>query len=372
MYILCVLWCFSACVPPPVIVTTVPTLVLNAATATVPSVIGVQPTAVVELAAMPTLSAVETAVNAATATTVREYEVQAGDTLFGLAIAFDVPMAAMQLQNDLGIATTIKVGEVLVIPSSAAWEGASPFWVLYAVKEGDALSTIAVAYGLEVAQLQAVNGLSDVDLITVGQLLVLPLYSPAEVVQAEHRPTATLRPPNTATLLPPTLVSTLAAPLAATLSPAATATPVPVLPPVAPPPPADDMAALASAVFTHLNAQRTAHNLPPLAWNGTLARAAQLHAEDCYARGWCGHSGSDGSTMRSRIIRAGYDPVRWSECWARYGSAAGAVAVWMDEVPPNDPHRRTILSTWLTEVGVGVMPGNGQGYYFIADFGTPK
>jgi len=131
------------------------------------------------------------------------------------------------------------------------------------------------------------------------------------------------------------------------------------------------MGTLAVDVFAHLNAQRAAHGLLPLAWNATLANAAQLHAEDCYARGWCGHTGSDGSTMKERIRRAGYDPGRWSECWAWYGSVAGAVAAWMDEIPPNDPHRRTILSEWLTEVGVGVMPGNGHGYYFIADFGTP-
>ena len=76
--------------------------------------------------------------------------------------------------------------------------------------------------------------------------------------------------------------------------------------------------------------------------------------------------------MKTRIIREGYDPVRWSECWAWYGTPALAVEMWMDEIPPNDPHRRTILSTYLTEVGVGVVPGNGQGYYFIADFGTPR
>ncbi len=77
--------------------------------------------------------------------------------------------------------------------------------------------------------------------------------------------------------------------------------------------------------------------------------------------------------MKERIIRQGYDPVRWSECWAWHGTPEMAVAMWMDEVPPNDPHRRTILSTWLTEVGVGVVPAaEGRGYYFIADFGTPR
>ncbi len=49
-----------------------------------------------------------------------------------------------------------------------------------------------------------------------------------------------------------------------------------------------------------------------------------------------------------------------------------AVAWWMDETPPNDPHRSTLLSTWVTEIGVAVVP-TGQGdYYFIAVFGRPK
>ena len=139
-----------------------------------------------------------------------------------------------------------------------------------------------------------------------------------------------------------------------------------------PPLPPPDLAALPGEIFRLLNEQRAAYGLPALLWNDTLASAAQRHADDCEAQGWCGHTGSDGSSYRDRIIREGYDPVRWSECWAWYGSAERAVAMWMDEAPPNDPHRRTILSDYLTEVGVGVVPGNGFGYYFIADFGTPN
>jgi uncharacterized protein YkwD len=133
-----------------------------------------------------------------------------------------------------------------------------------------------------------------------------------------------------------------------------------------------DVVGLSAEVFRLVNAQRAAYGLPPLAWSDTLARAAQRHADDCFARGWCSHTGSDGSTYKQRIIREGYDPVRWSECWAWYGSAERAVAMWMDEIPPNDPHRRTILNEALTEIGVAVVPGNGFGYYFIADFGTPR
>jgi len=40
-------------------------------------------------------------------------------------------------------------------------------------------------------------------------------------------------------------------------------------------------------------------------------------------------------------------------------------------VPPNDPHRRTLLTTWLSEIGVGVAQ-TSWGYYFIADFGRPR
>jgi len=301
--------------------------------------------------------------------TLVDYEVQPGDTLLGLAMTFDVPMAAIQLQNDLGSSTVVKVGDVLVIPPTVGWEGTSPFWVVHAVEQGEVLSTIAAAYGLDVAALQAVNGLSDVDLITVGQPLILPLDAPAEVIAAAHRPTPTPLPPPTATPVPP-----LPTPLPLDVTPAATPSEPPDSPSTVPTsPPAElpgDVAALPAAIFRLINEQRAAYGLPPYQYNAILAQAAQLHADDCYARGWCGHTGSDGSTMKERIIRAGYDPVRWSECWAWYGSPEGAVAAWMDEVPPNDPHRRTLLSTWLTEVGVGVVPGNGYGYYFIADFGT--
>ena len=101
--------------------------------------------------------------------------VQSGDTLLGLAVANDVPMAAIQLQNDMGSSTIVQLGQSLVIPPKSAWEGASPFWTVHEVVEGETLSEIAQAYGLTVADLQGANGLADADLLGVGQALVLPL-----------------------------------------------------------------------------------------------------------------------------------------------------------------------------------------------------
>ncbi|MGC9348139.1 MAG: CAP domain-containing protein [Anaerolineae bacterium] len=306
-----------------------------------------------------------------------DYTVQSGDTLLGIALNFDVPMAAVQMKNDMGAATTVHVGQILRIPPAGAWSGASPFWVVHEVASGETLSELAVRYGLDLAALRNANELADADMISVGQPLILPLTAPkvvvADTVAAAQLPEPTSPPPPTETPALPTATAGAMAAAAVSLSPPTPSPPSPTatLEIVESAPPAD-ISRLASTIFRLINEQRAAHALPPLAWSPVLAHAAQSHADDCNARGWCSHTGSDGSTYRQRMIRAGYNPVRWSECWAWYGTPERAVAMWMDEVPPNDPHRRTILSDYLTEVGVGVAIANERSYYFIADFGTPK
>lgn len=44
----------------------------------------------------------------------------------------------------------------------------------YVVQEGDTLSTIAAAFGTSVSAIQEANGISDPNLITIGQTLVIP------------------------------------------------------------------------------------------------------------------------------------------------------------------------------------------------------
>jgi len=125
-------------------------------------------------------------------------------------------------------------------------------------------------------------------------------------------------------------------------------------------------------VFQLINSARAEHGLPPYTYNETLELAAEIHGQDCQQRGECSHTGSDGSDVQTRVLRAGYDAAGASEVIVHSSSPQEAVAWWMDETPPNDPHRSTLLSTWVTEIGVAVVP-TGQGdYYFIAVFGRPK
>jgi uncharacterized protein YkwD len=294
-----------------------------------------------------------------------EHTVQPGDTLLGIATTYDVPMAAIQLENGMGDSVVVQVGQVLDIPSADGWEEASRFWVVHVVKAGETLVGIAQGYGLKAAEIKAVNGLADADLIRAGQELVIPLGGPA----APTSPPPTNTPPPTSTPTPLPAYPTVTPTLLSSSSVEPTVAPAATLPPAVPPP--ANVAAWPYEIARLINEVRAQHGLPPLAYNETLAQVAQAHANDCLDRGWGSHYGSDGSNLKIRMERAGYAPARWSECWAHVQSPRRAIEIWMDEVPPNDPHRRTILSTYLTEVGVGVVQPQWN-YYFFADFGTPR
>jgi uncharacterized protein YkwD len=335
--------------PPEPTTTPTPDISPTRPTSPAPTAPSPEPTASPEVVAPPTPSEAEE-------TVLVQHTVQAGETLLGLAMTYDVPMAAIQRQNGMGTGTVVQAGQVLAIPGPEGWEGASPFWVLHVVQGGETLAGIAARHDLSVAEIQTVNGLTDAGMIRVGQQLILPLGGPAAT---QPPPTSTPAPPTPTSAPTPTDVPepTAAAP---TFAPGSAASP-----------PAD-VAAWPREVVRIINQVRAAHGLYALTYNETLAVAAQGHANDCSQRGWCSHTGSDGSDPRARIIRAGYTPASWAECWAMSLSPQHAVDMWMDEVPPNDPHRRTLLSVYQTEIGVGVADAGGWGYYyFIADFGRP-
>ncbi len=284
-----------------------------------------------------------------------KHPVEPGDSLWGLAVQYGVPMAAIQLQNGLGASTVIKAGDVLEIPPPDAWESASTYWVVYEVASGDTLSGIAAQYGLTAEALVAANDLASADFLAVGQSLILPLRAPAQVLV------------QVPTLTPTAIALQLPTPTSEAASPVSTAAPATVAPLPA------DIAAWPREVWRIMNETRAANGLPPYAYNEVLALAAQLHAQDCQQRGSCSHTGSDGADIKTRIVRAGYVAASYAECWAVRPSPQGVIDIWMDETPPNDPHRRTVLHTWFTEVGIGVAPSPWRGYYYvIADFGRPK
>jgi uncharacterized protein YkwD len=123
-------------------------------------------------------------------------------------------------------------------------------------------------------------------------------------------------------------------------------------------------------VFQIINQLRAENGLPPYAYNEVLEWAARLHGQDCLQREYCDHTSSDGTNLKTRLERAGYDAAGQAEVIVYSSSPQAAVDWWMDEVPPDDPHRSALHSDWFTEIGVAVVDA-GHTYYFIADLGRP-
>lgn len=94
-----------------------------------------------------------------------DYTVRRGDTLSALARRFGVTVADLAALNDISDPDRIYVGQRLRVPD--------PGGLTYTVRRGDTLSAIARRYGLSVSRLVSLNGISDPDLIFPGQVLEL-------------------------------------------------------------------------------------------------------------------------------------------------------------------------------------------------------
>ncbi len=214
-----------------------------------------------------------------------KYTVKAGDNLGSIADSFGVLPSAIQSVNDLTDPNTLQAGQELTIPRASTATAASaapvneaapaatatpaptatptatppppaptptrapspvapPSSSGYTVKAGDTLYSIASAFKVKVADLQAANGLTDPGRLKVGQRLSLPgsaqprqaaaaqptpapSPTPAPTAVPAPRPPAPTPVPPTPTRAPaPTAAPQKAAP-APTLGPAPTPAPLP-------------------------------------------------------------------------------------------------------------------------------------------------
>ena len=129
-----------------------------------------------------------------------------------------------------------------------------------------------------------------------------------------------------------------------------------------------------SRVLELVNQERSRAGLAPLTLNSQLTAAAQGHSQDMADHNFMAHNGSDGSSPFDRMQRAGY---RFS--FAGENVAAGqskpedAMSSWMNETPPNDGHRKNILSPNYREIGIGYAFNDAAQFkhYWTQDFGTP-
>ncbi len=115
--------------------------------------------------------------------------VKPGESLSAIAREYGTTVAALVQANAISNPNLIYVGQRLVIPSSE--ESPAQISTAYTVQRGDTLSAIALRFGTTVAALAQANGLSNPNLIYVGQRLLIPALSlalPAPLTAVELSP----------------------------------------------------------------------------------------------------------------------------------------------------------------------------------------
>lgn len=92
------------------------------------------------------------------------YTVKSGDTLGAIAKAYGTTADALVKHNGIKNANLINVGQVIRIPTDSTTQ-------TYTVKSGDTLSDIAEDYGTTADAIAKLNNIKNPDLISVGQVL---------------------------------------------------------------------------------------------------------------------------------------------------------------------------------------------------------
>jgi LysM repeat protein len=133
--------------------------------------------------ATPTASATPKPTATPTRSATVSYTVVAGDTLTSISRKFSVSTTSVAVANALVSPFTIRVGQVLKIPpvASTASSTTSPSTSsgttkpkTYTVKSGDTLTSIARLLGVSATELATLNGITNPNLIRVGQVLKVP------------------------------------------------------------------------------------------------------------------------------------------------------------------------------------------------------
>jgi len=156
--------------------------------------------------ATPTITLTPTATGTATPTptvtpsptpTPRTHVVESGETLIYIAEQYGVDLDKLIELNNVGDARNLSVGQTLIIPQSSEPEvndSLLPFLMVYVIKDGDTLSSIAYELGTPMEAILAANPDVNLDLIYPGQEIIVPLSTPTPTSTPTPLPTETPTP----------------------------------------------------------------------------------------------------------------------------------------------------------------------------------
>lgn len=135
--------------------------------------------------------------------------------------------------------------------------------------------------------------------------------------------------------------------------------------------------AIATSVLSTINAERKAHGLHPVTMNYQLIVSARRHNLAMAAAQTMSHQLPGEAFFATRITRAGYhwswagENIGWN--YTMTSTAANQLETMMyNEKAPNDGHRRNILNTHFTNVGVDIyLDQPHHKMWLTTDYGRP-
>jgi uncharacterized protein YkwD len=125
----------------------------------------------------------------------------------------------------------------------------------------------------------------------------------------------------------------------------------------------------AERVVDLTNALRISAGCPALSISPILMSTALAHSRDMAEHDIFSHTGSDGSDLGQRLVRAGYRASAWAEnIGQNFTTPDSVVTAWRN----SDGHSRNIFNCAFTEIGVGYFyDAADNAHYWTQDFGRP-
>lgn len=114
-----------------------------------------------------------------------KYIVRTADTLYGISKRYKISVQQLAQANNIKNLNLIIVGQSLIIPGQSTGENGNSSTPInntqYIVKSGDTLYSIAKRYNTSVKQIAQVNRIKNINLIRLGQPLIIPGKSAAGI-----------------------------------------------------------------------------------------------------------------------------------------------------------------------------------------------
>ncbi len=108
-----------------------------------------------------------------------------------------------------------------------------------------------------------------------------------------------------------------------------------------------------------------------LSWDALLAKAAQRHSTDMATKDFMSHTGSDGSSMSSRVSDTGYD---WRTVGENVAAGHRSVTAVMEAWMKSEGHCRNIMNPNFTEFAAAMVSNDNSTYgmYWTQTFAAPR